>query len=89
MQEVFGGESGRRGLRYLARDDYYRISLWDIFLLDVFTATIIIIATTIKAPFFTKHVWVCMNECRSRGDRGILPPLILLIVPLSTLLQSS
>ena len=38
MQEVFGGENGRRGLRYLARDVffYYWISLWAIFLLDVF-----------------------------------------------------
>ena len=47
MQEVFGGESGRRGLRNLARDVFYYwislwdifyhdISLWDIFLLDVF-----------------------------------------------------
>ena len=56
--------------------------------LDI-TAITIIIAATIKSSFFSNHVWVCMNECRLRGDRGILPPLILLIVPLSTLIQSS
>ena len=37
--------------------------------LDI-SATIIIIAATIKASCSTKHVWACMNECRSRGDRG-------------------